>query len=57
MRRDREDEIWLVPSRKGKFDVSSFIRPISVMRIYFPWKSIWRTKAPLKVVFSSGQRC
>ena len=40
------------PSRKGIFDVRSFYKTIAFKDDpSFPWKSIWRTKAPSKVVF------
>ena len=52
MRRDREDEIWWVLSCKGKFDMSSFYKTLTCNENFlFHWKSIWRTKAPLRVVF------
>jgi hypothetical protein len=46
------DKIWWVPSRKGKFEVRSFYN-ILISNVSFPflWKSIWRTKAPLRVAF------
>jgi hypothetical protein len=48
----RADKIWWVPNRKGKFEVSSFYDIlISNVSIPFPWKSIWRTKAPPMVAF------
>jgi hypothetical protein len=46
------DKIWWVPNRKGKFEVRSFyIILTSSISFPFPWKSIWRTKAPPKVAF------
>jgi hypothetical protein len=49
--RDREDKIWWSP-RKGKFDVRSFYKALAFKETnHFPWKSIWHTKAPLKVAF------
>jgi hypothetical protein len=52
MRREREDKIWWVPSRKGKFDVRSFYKILTHNEtICFPWRSIWRTKAPSRVTF------
>jgi hypothetical protein len=40
------------PSHKGKFDVRSFYKTLACKEaIHFPWKSIWRTKVPLKVAF------
>jgi hypothetical protein len=50
--RDREDKLWWSPSRKGKFDVRSFYKIFAYKETaHFPWKSIWRTKVPLKVAF------
>ncbi|XP_059428544.1 uncharacterized protein LOC132162314 [Corylus avellana] len=47
-----EDKIWWVPARKGKFNVCSFYNIlISKDNTPFPWKSIWRTKAPPRVAF------
>ena len=44
------DNIWWVPNRKGKFEVRSFYNIlISNVSFSFPWKSIWRTKAPPRV--------
>ena len=52
MRREGEDKLWWVPSRIRKFDVRSFYKILaSKEAISFPWKSIWRTKAPLRVAF------
>ena len=52
MRGEREDRIWWIPSHKGKFKVRSFYRILaSKDSIPFPWKSIWRTKVPLRVAF------
>jgi hypothetical protein len=46
------DKIWWVPNRKGKFEVKSFYNIlISNVSVPFPWKSIWRTKAPPRVAF------
>jgi hypothetical protein len=47
-----EDKLWWVPLRKGSFEVSMFYRVLSPMGfIPFPWKGIWRTKAPPRVAF------
>jgi hypothetical protein len=52
VRREGEDKLWWAPSRKGEFDVRSFYRVlVCIDDVHFPWKSIWRTNAPLKVVF------
>jgi hypothetical protein len=47
-----EDKLWWVPSSKGAFEVRSYYRVlVSHGPISFPWKSIWRTKAPPRVAF------
>jgi hypothetical protein len=47
-----EDKLWWVPSSKGVFEVSSFYRVLSSHgSLCFPWKGIWRTKAPPRVAF------
>jgi hypothetical protein len=47
-----EDKLWWTPSHKGKFDVRSFYKALVCKdTVSFPWKSIWRTKVPLKVAF------
>ena len=47
-----EDKLWWVPSSKGSFKVSSFYRVLSSLgSLPFPWKGIWRTKAPPRGVF------
>jgi hypothetical protein len=47
-----EDKLWWTPSSKGSFEVSSFYRVLSSHgSIHFPWKGIWRTKAPPRVAF------
>jgi hypothetical protein len=46
------DKIWWVPNKKGKFEVKSFYSILnSSISFHFPWKSIWRTKAPPWVAF------
>jgi hypothetical protein len=41
-----------VPSRKGLFEVKFYYRALSPCRsLSFPWKSVWRSKAPPRVVF------
>jgi hypothetical protein len=50
--RDGEDKLWWSLSRKRKFDVRSFYKTLAYNEtIHFPWKSICRTKVPLKVAF------
>jgi hypothetical protein len=52
MSREGEDKIWWVSSSKGKFDVRSFHNILASKEANpFPWKSIWRTKAPSRMVF------
>jgi hypothetical protein len=47
---DGEDQLWWSPSHKGKFEVRSFYKVLACKEVvHFPWKSIWWTKAPLKV--------
>jgi hypothetical protein len=47
-----EDKLWWIPSSKDSFEVSTFYRVLSSLgSIPFPWKCIWRTKAPLRVAF------
>ncbi|XP_042992315.1 uncharacterized protein LOC122318775 [Carya illinoinensis] len=44
-----EDKIVWKPSRKGKFSVCSFYDTITMQQRHnFPWKNIWRSKAPKK---------
>jgi hypothetical protein len=46
------DKIWWMLSKKGKFEVRSFYNTlISNDSLPFPWKSIWRSKAPPRVAF------
>jgi hypothetical protein len=47
-----EDKLWWIPSSKGSFEVSTFYWVLSPPgSVPFPWKGIWRTKVPLRVVF------
>jgi hypothetical protein len=49
---DGEDQLWWSPSHKGKFKVRSFYKVLACKEVvHFSWKSIWQTKAPLKVAF------
>jgi hypothetical protein len=42
----------VVPSKKGLFIVSSFYIVFACNNgTHFPWKSIWRTKVPLRATF------
>jgi hypothetical protein len=46
------DKLWWVPSCKGLFEVKSYYRVLSSTGAsFFPWKSIWRSKAPPRVAF------
>ena len=46
------DKIWWDLDRKGKFTVKSFNNVLITKDCSpFPWKSIWCTKAPLRVAF------
>ncbi|XP_059626918.1 uncharacterized protein LOC132269677 [Cornus florida] len=43
--------IW-IPNPQGRFEVRSFFKCLMVgAGGFFPWKPIWRSKAPLKVAF------
>jgi hypothetical protein len=44
--------LWWIPSSKGAFEVRSYYQVLSSHGpISFPWKGIWRTKAPPRVAF------
>jgi hypothetical protein len=50
--REGEDQFWWSSSHKGKCDVRYFYKVLACKEaVHFSWKSIWLTKAPLKVVF------
>jgi hypothetical protein len=56
LRDDGKDKLWWVPSRKGGFEVKSFYRALSAqVPLFFPWKSIWRSKAPREWCFLLGR--
>jgi hypothetical protein len=45
------DKLWWVPSRKGLFEFKSY-RVLSPRGLVsFPWKSVWKSKAPPRVAF------
>jgi hypothetical protein len=47
-----QDKLWWNPSKKGRFKVKDFFRALSNAEGYdFPWKSVWRTKAPPRAAF------
>jgi hypothetical protein len=47
-----EDKLWWIPLSKGVFEVNSFYRVTSSYGSPpFPWKGIWRIKAPPRVAF------
>ncbi|KAG7965770.1 hypothetical protein I3843_08G016900 [Carya illinoinensis] len=47
-----EDKLVWCPSRKGKFLVGSYYKTITASPLpNFPWKSVWRNKAPPKAAF------
>jgi hypothetical protein len=49
---DGVDQLWWSPSNNGTFDVSSFYKVLARKEaVHYPWKSIWRTKVPLKLTF------
>ncbi|KAF5461636.1 hypothetical protein F2P56_017715 [Juglans regia] len=46
------DRMWWTPAGKGIFSVQSFYKSLSqAANIPFPWRRIWRNKAPPKAVF------
>jgi hypothetical protein len=52
VRQEGEDKLWWVPSKRGLFGVKSFYNVMGCHDGFrFPWKSVWRTKVPLRVVF------
>jgi hypothetical protein len=52
LRGEGKDKLWWVPSRKGLFEVKSFYRMLSPRGSgSFPWKSVWKSKAPPRVAF------
>jgi hypothetical protein len=52
LRREGRDKLWWLPSRKGVFEVKSFYRALSPHGSgSFPWKSVWKSKAPPRVAF------
>jgi hypothetical protein len=47
-----KDKLWWIPLSKGVFEVNSFYRVTSSYGSPpFPWKGIWRIKAPPRVAF------
>jgi hypothetical protein len=51
-RGEGEDKLWWVPSRKGLFEVKTYYRVLSTCGSDpFPWKSVWKSKAPPRVAF------
>jgi hypothetical protein len=52
MRRESEDKLWWVPSKRRLFGVKSFYSVMVVMMVSVSLaKSVWRTKVPLRVAF------
>lgn len=52
MSRGSEDELWWVPSKTRFFNVKSFYCSLGCREgNRFPWKSVWRSKAPLRMTF------
>jgi hypothetical protein len=46
------DKLVWSPSKRGYFEVKSFYKALTSQDVVsFPWKSIWRIKAPLQVLF------
>ena len=49
---NEEDKVVRVATQSGSFDVKLFYSILSDRGIHpFPWKSIWKVKAPTKVAF------
>jgi hypothetical protein len=52
MQGEGRDKLWWMPSRKGVFEVKTFYRALSPHgAVSFPWKSVWKSKAPPRVAF------
>jgi hypothetical protein len=52
VRRGCEDELWWTPSKKCIFTVKIFFHTlVNTEGRGFPWKSVWRTKAPSRAAF------
>jgi hypothetical protein len=52
IRMGHQDKLWWSPSKRGRFKVKDFFRALSNEEDYgFPWKSVWRTKAPPRAAF------
>jgi hypothetical protein len=46
------DRLGWIPSKRALFGVKSFYNVLGWFDgIRFPWKSVWRTKIPLRVAF------
>jgi hypothetical protein len=46
------DRICWIPSKRHKFEVKSYYHVLTIPTgSPFPWKSIWRVKAPSRVAF------
>jgi hypothetical protein len=52
MKREGEDKLWWVSSKRGLFGVKSFYSVMGCHNgFHFPLKSIWRTKVLMRVAF------
>jgi hypothetical protein len=52
LRREGEDKLWWVPSKRWLFAGKSFYSVMGSNDVFhFTWKSIWITKVPLRVAF------
>jgi hypothetical protein len=52
VKQDDVYKLWWSPSKKGLFDVSSYYSVLAGNDVtHFPWKSIWKTKVPLREAF------
>jgi hypothetical protein len=52
VQQNQEDQVCWSPSRRGCFEVKSYYKIISLKTpMVFPWKSIWKARAPPWVAF------
>jgi hypothetical protein len=52
VRHGGKDTICWIPSKRKLFEVKSYYQVLSNLAIsIFPWKSIWKVKAPPRVAF------
>jgi hypothetical protein len=52
VRWEGEDKLWRISYKRGLFAIKSFYSVMGCRYGFrFPWKSVWRTKVPLRVAF------